>query len=173
MKLAISLLLASSFWMGNAIAEENNSEALSGIPTLQEEALEVDQLNEQGFMEEQSNPNPLSFDFNALDESLMRGGHGGHHNGGHHNGGHHNGGHHNGGHHNGHWNGHHGNHHWHPVPRYPFPRFATTCFAQNGRRVIFRVRGFGSSWALQNEAVRFCRRNSVRPNSCRPIGCRR
>lgn len=55
----------------------------------------------------------------------------------------------------------------------PFPRHPTSCFAKNGRGIVFRVSGFASSWRLQDEAVRFCRRNSYRPNSCRALGCRR
>ncbi len=69
------------------------------------------------------------------------------------------------------------NRHWRGYPRYapvpvPYP-FAQVCFAKNrasGR--VFRASGFGSRWAVQDEAVRACRRNSARPRFCRPIGCR-
>ncbi len=60
-------------------------------------------------------------------------------------------------------------------PRYiPVPIFRrhNVCFARNGRGVTFRVSGFASRWSVQDAAVRFCERNSARPWTCRPLGCR-
>lgn len=67
---------------------------------------------------------------------------------------------------------------WHRHPRFPryipVPIFRNhnVCFARNARGVTFRVSGFASRWAVQDAAVRFCERNSARPWTCRPLGCR-
>lgn len=61
-----------------------------------------------------------------------------------------------------------------PDRNFPFPIFRqhNVCYARNARGVTFRVSGFASRRAIQNEALRFCERNSGRPWTCRPLGCR-
>lgn len=57
-------------------------------------------------------------------------------------------------------------------PQLPPRNAFNACFASNARGVVFRASGRAPRWAVQDAAVRLCRRNSLRPNSCRPMGCR-
>jgi hypothetical protein len=78
-------------------------------------------------------------------------------------------------HRNGRRHGHPGFPGWRNSPRnFPLPIFRqhNVCFARNARGVTYRVSGFAPRRVIQNEAVRFCERNSARPWTCRPLGCR-
>lgn len=86
-----------------------------------------------------------------------RGGRGPGHSGGGHGGGHVGGGHNGGGHHGGgHWGDDHG------------PR-RTTCYARNGRGVVFKASGRAPRARLQRAALRACDINSR--TRCRALGC--